>query len=129
MHFNGQQTELKNLKQTYRPGPDDQGIGFNRITTLHASYYARQAGFGLDFEAKVAGELAAFCLRRDPQVDGLWLAVQGGDMSPAEVAAFEASPWWQDAVQLRRADEAAKVVGRQTRGLEPWLPVLRQLAA
>lgn len=55
------------------------------------------------------------------------LALQGGDMSAAEVAAFEASSWWQDAVQLRRADEAAKVVGRQTRGLDPWLPVLRQL--
>jgi predicted HD phosphohydrolase len=57
------------------------------------------------------------------------LALQGGDMTAEEVAAFEAQPWWQDAVKLRRADEAAKVVGRQTRGLEAWLPVLRQLAA
>ncbi|MGL4541997.1 MAG: HD domain-containing protein [Polymorphobacter sp.] len=57
------------------------------------------------------------------------LKLQGGDMTPAEVAAFTARPWWQDAVSLRRADEAAKVVGRHTRGLGPWLPVLRQLAA
>lgn len=57
------------------------------------------------------------------------LKLQGGDMSTDEVAAFEATPWWQDAVRLRRADEAAKVVGRATRGLDPWLPVLRQLAA
>ena len=57
------------------------------------------------------------------------LKLQGGDMSAAEVAAFEAAPWWQDAVRLRRADEAAKVVGRETRGLDAWLPVLRQLAA
>ena len=28
----------------------------------------------------------------------------------------------------RRADEAAKVVGRATRGLSDWLPKLRQLA-
>jgi predicted HD phosphohydrolase len=57
------------------------------------------------------------------------LALQGGDMTPDEVVAFEASPWWRDAVALRRADEAAKVVGRHTRGLAPWLPALRQLAA
>lgn len=57
------------------------------------------------------------------------LTLQGGDMSADEVAAFEAAPWWQDAVRLRRADEAAKVVGRPTRGLDAWLPVLRQLAA
>lgn len=49
-----------------------------RITELHAAYYAQAAGFGLDFEAKVAGELAAFCLRLNPHTDGLWLAVQDG---------------------------------------------------
>jgi predicted HD phosphohydrolase len=56
------------------------------------------------------------------------LRMQGGDMTLDEVAAFEAKPWWQDAVRLRRADEAAKVVGRTTRGLSDWLPKLRQLA-
>lgn len=58
----------------------------------------------------------------------LTLKLQGGAMSPAEVAAFTARPWWQDAVRLRRADEAAKVVGGVTRGLGPWLPVLRHVA-
>jgi predicted HD phosphohydrolase len=57
------------------------------------------------------------------------LRLQGGDMTRDEVAAFEATAWWQDAVRLRRADEAAKVVGRQTRGLDAWLPALRRLAA
>jgi predicted HD phosphohydrolase len=57
------------------------------------------------------------------------LKLQGGDMSADEIAAFEASPWAQDAVRLRRADEAAKVAGRPTRGLDAWLPVLRQLTA
>lgn len=51
-----------------------------RITALHASYYAQAAGFGLAFEAKVASELAAFCLRMQPQTDGLWLAVQDGEV-------------------------------------------------
>ena len=36
------------------------------------------------------------------------LALQGGDMSPGEIAAFEAEAWWQAAVALRRIDELAK---------------------
>lgn len=36
------------------------------------------------------------------------LQLQGGAMSPAEVVAFESSPFHADAVRLRRFDEAAK---------------------
>lgn len=36
------------------------------------------------------------------------LALQGGLMSPREIAAFEAEPFWREAVALRRIDEAAK---------------------
>jgi gamma-butyrobetaine dioxygenase len=36
------------------------------------------------------------------------LAVQGGPMSAAEAAAFEAGPYFADAVAVRRWDEAAK---------------------
>lgn len=36
------------------------------------------------------------------------LALQGGPMSAGEVSAFEAEPYWRDAVALRRVDEAAK---------------------
>jgi phosphonate degradation associated HDIG domain protein len=36
------------------------------------------------------------------------LALQGGPMSPDEVAAFERLPYWRDAVALRRLDERAK---------------------
>jgi phosphonate degradation associated HDIG domain protein len=39
----------------------------------------------------------------------LSLSLQGGPMSPPEVAAFEALPGYKDAVRLRRWDEAAKV--------------------
>jgi GNAT superfamily N-acetyltransferase len=51
-----------------------------RITQLHAAYYTAQAGFGLDFEAQVATGLAAFCTRFDPQRDGLWLAIDDGEI-------------------------------------------------
>ena len=36
------------------------------------------------------------------------LELQGGLMSPDEVAAFRANPWHEEAVRLRRFDEAAK---------------------
>lgn len=39
------------------------------------------------------------------------LGLQGGPMSPEEVAGFEAGPFWRDAVRLRVWDEEAKVVG------------------
>ena len=44
----------------------------------------------------------------------LSLSLQGGPMSPAEVAAFEAVPEHADAVRLRRFDEQSKVKGLAT---------------
>ena len=61
-----------NIHLGYRPGC----IG--RIVELHASYYARTAGFGVSFEAKVASGLAAFCVDYQEGRDGLWLAEQDG---------------------------------------------------
>jgi hypothetical protein len=57
------------------------------------------------------------------------LELQGGIMTPDEVAAFSASPHAQDAVLLRKADEAAKTPGRVVPGLDHWRPALRQLAS
>lgn len=48
-----------------------------RCTALHATYYAREAAFGLPFEAKVATELAAFMARLDRAGNGFWHAVAG----------------------------------------------------
>lgn len=45
-----------------------------RITQLHAAYYAKSSGFGVEFESKVAKELAYFCTRYQAGRDGLWLA-------------------------------------------------------
>ena len=60
------------IAEGYAPGC----IG--RITQLHADYYARHSGFGVDFEAKVATELSAFCRAFVPGRDGLWLALGDG---------------------------------------------------
>lgn len=42
-----------------------------RIAQLHAEYYAASNGFTVAFEAKVAKELAAFCLAYVPGRDGI----------------------------------------------------------
>lgn len=46
------------------------------------------------------------------------LRLQGGPMSPEEVAAFDRDPHGRDAVRLRRWDEEAKVAGLPTPGVD-----------
>ena len=53
------------------------------------------------------------------------LTLQGGLMTPEEVARHAAHPWIADALRLRRWDDQAKVVGRVTRPLETWERLLR----
>ncbi len=52
------------------------------------------------------------------------LALQGGPMSAEEVAAFEAVAFCQDAVQLRRYDEQAKVKGLETPPVSHFMPAV-----
>jgi predicted HD phosphohydrolase len=53
------------------------------------------------------------------------LALQGGPMTAAEVEQFRRLPVLEEALALRRADEAAKVVGRDVPGLGHWVGALR----
>jgi predicted HD phosphohydrolase len=53
---------------------------------------------------------------------------QGGPMSAGEVANFEATPGWVDAVALRRWDDAGKIDGAAVPGLAGYEPLLRSLA-
>jgi len=54
------------------------------------------------------------------------LTLQGGPMTPAEAERVAKQPWWPDAVRLRRWDDEAKVVGKQTRELGAWEPLVRK---
>lgn len=54
------------------------------------------------------------------------LGRQGGDMSAQELAAFVGQPRAQEALVLRRADEAGKVPGRPVPGLDSWAATLRE---
>ena len=53
------------------------------------------------------------------------LILQGGGMTSEEAQRFRRLPNFRDAVALRRADEAAKVPGREVPGLEHWMGALR----
>jgi predicted HD phosphohydrolase len=57
------------------------------------------------------------------------LELQGGAMSDAEAAEFASDPDGTSAATLRRADEAAKVIGGVVPGLDRWAPVVRAVAA
>ncbi len=56
----------------------------------------------------------------------LSLGLQGGPMSPSEVAAFRAEPYAESAVQLRRCDDKAKVKDLPTPDIEHFVPYLAQ---
>lgn len=55
------------------------------------------------------------------------LTLQGGSMGNEEVARFEALPFAQDAVQLRRWDDLAKESGRPTPPLAYYMALLEEL--
>ncbi|HET9071488.1 MAG TPA: hypothetical protein VFN60_06195 [Acidimicrobiales bacterium] len=56
------------------------------------------------------------------------LARQGGPHTPAEAAAFEAEPWAEAALALRRWDDEAKVPGLAVPGLAEWRRVVVEVA-
>ncbi len=58
----------------------------------------------------------------------LTLKLQGGPMSAAEVAGFEAEAGYRDALVVRRCDDRGKIAGLTTRRLEDYSELLRSLA-
>jgi len=55
----------------YRPG------ALGRICELQSTYYGREWGFGATYETKVAGDMAAFLGRYDPERDLFLTALKG----------------------------------------------------
>jgi predicted HD phosphohydrolase len=56
------------------------------------------------------------------------LSVQGGDLGEDELCSFLSTRYAADALELRRADDAAKVPGRPVWTLDHWVPMLRDMA-
>jgi predicted HD phosphohydrolase len=63
------------------------------------------------------------------EVSARTLKAQGGPMSDAEIADFEAQPGWELAVQLRRFDDAGKVPGADVPGLDAYRADLTAVVA
>lgn len=62
------------LAEGYQPGI------LGMCTLMHASFYARHAGFGAFFEAQVAAGMADFLQRLDHPRNNIWSAVAGERM-------------------------------------------------
>jgi [1-hydroxy-2-(trimethylamino)ethyl]phosphonate dioxygenase len=54
----------------------------------------------------------------------LSLRLQGGPMSPVQARAFEAEPYFDHAIRLRRWDEEAKIIGHSGPPLAHFEPLL-----
>jgi phosphonate degradation associated HDIG domain protein len=57
------------------------------------------------------------------------LALQGGAFDPVEAARFEAMPYAEDAVRLRRWDDLAKVPGARTKSLADYHRMIERVMA
>jgi [1-hydroxy-2-(trimethylamino)ethyl]phosphonate dioxygenase len=54
------------------------------------------------------------------------LKLQGGPMSPSELARFESERYFRDAVRVRRWDDQGKVAGLKTPQLDEYVSLLEQ---
>jgi phosphonate degradation associated HDIG domain protein len=66
-------------------------------------------------------------LKRLSQASLQSLALQGGPMDPAEIAAFLADPWAEAALRLRGYDEAGKAPEAEVANFETYHDLLRDL--
>ena len=55
------------------------------------------------------------------------LSLQGGPMNAPEVKAFEANPFFREAVRVRIWDEGGKVPGMRTRSFRDYAPLLQRV--
>ncbi|MGI9514809.1 MAG: GNAT family N-acetyltransferase [Anderseniella sp.] len=79
----------------YRPG------AVAAITEHHINYYAREWGFGLPFETKVAMECAAFFQRYDDRLDRAWLVVRDGRTEGSLILDHDTGGKAHDGLHLR----------------------------
>lgn len=56
------------------------------------------------------------------------LKLQGGPMSPREVAQFESERYYREAVRVRHWDDQGKVAGLKTPALREYLPLITAVA-
>ncbi len=114
----------------HRYGPDDRHgvLGAQRVRTLLGDRVAGLVEGHVPAKRYLVTTDASYRARLS-SVSTRTLGVQGGPLSPDEMASFLSGPHAADAVELRRADDAAKVPGRRVPPLAHWVPVLADVAA
>jgi putative nucleotidyltransferase with HDIG domain len=110
------------------------GLGIVDHESIGAEWLAA-LGFGGDVCVLVASHVQAkrYLAARKPgyherlsEASRGTLRFQGGPMSAAEVAAFEADPLFAAKVRLRSWDEAAKEANRSVPGIESYEGLMRE---
>jgi phosphonate degradation associated HDIG domain protein len=56
------------------------------------------------------------------------LKLQGGPMTAPEIAAFEAKPYWREAIRVRQWDDEGKVAGLRTPDFSAYAALIDRLA-
>jgi phosphonate degradation associated HDIG domain protein len=56
------------------------------------------------------------------------LKLQGGPMTAPEIAAFEAKPYWREAIRVRQWDDEGKVAGLRTPDFSTYAALIDRLA-
>lgn len=55
------------------------------------------------------------------------LSLQGGPMYTEEIAVFEESPFYQQAVMVRKWDDEGKVAGMKTKTFDDYAPLIQKV--
>ena len=120
---------LHDLGTMLEPGrPDTHAVtGGDAVRTLLGSRVAALIS-GHDHAKRYLVSTDSAYRARLSETSILTLGFQGGDMTVAECTAFEANEHFDSLVRLRRADDAAKVVGRVVPGLDEWRERVEQVA-
>lgn len=109
-------------------GAAHDAIGAAAVRPLFGDRIAELVGLHVRAKRYLVATEPAYAAALSP-VSVESLRLQGGPMSPMEAAEFERFAHWREALLLRRADEAAKQIGRLVPGLERWMPILGRLVA
>lgn len=120
--------QIAGLVHDIRQGPEHDRVGADAVRPILGERVAALVGMHVKAKRYLVSTDAAYRGRLSP-VSIHTLGLQGGVMSAVEISDFEAGGFARDAVELRRADDAAKVIGKKVAGLEEWLPVLRSVAS
>jgi predicted HD phosphohydrolase len=120
---------VHDLGTMLEPGrPDTHALtGAHAIRPLLGSRVAALIG-GHDHAKRYLVSTDSAYRARLSETSILTLEFQGGDMTEAECAAFEANDHYDGLVRLRRADDAAKAAGREVPGLDDWRERVEQVA-